>query len=490
MIKRLIIVNRGEIAVRIIRTCRDLGITSIAVYDESDVGSLHVLLADESVKLDSPKAFTDPGQLLELARLRKADAIHPGYSFLSESAEFARDCNAAGILFIGPSAEALSICASRIDILNKAQEANLMVPEHTVSPLDPSDTDRICKEAEKLGYPVAVKPFRASSGKASPVAYDGDELRRAILTVAREAEVTLQDQRVFLEKAVQPGRRIQVPFLADNFGNVLPLGLIDVSISRHFNRIMSETPPPGISPEQERKITDAAVNFVRKARLNNLGTIEFWLDQTGQFYLTKLLPSIQIEHSATELVMDLDVVAEQIKLACGEKLGEPLPQHRGVAIQMRVYAEDLLRQSLPSPGTLRRFRLPGGPNVRVDAYAYGGCRIPIHFDPLLAAISVWAPDRKTGLNRLSRALRDAAITGVETNLGNLQAVVCSQEVVSGEYNSDTGKRLAQAISVSTAASDDLAALVGAAFYMRRRSHAVAKPARLSGGWYEASRAID
>lgn len=488
MFKKILIANRGEIAVRIIRTCRDMDIASVAVYDDSDLGSLHVLLADESVRLESAQGYVDQAQLIKLALSRNADAIHPGYGFLAEDAEFARACASHSLTFIGPSPQILEICSSKVEMLQKASSCGVSVPLNSERAFEPVDIDAISRSADLLGYPVYVKALKGRSGRAGRIVHNSDELRRSVELSSRQGKRLFNEKRVYLEKALLPARTIQVQFLSDGNGKVQALGTIDVSVQRHSTRILCESPAPLLSNESELK--QAAEKLVRRLNYRGLGAIEFLLDNEGKFYFLELQARMQVEHAVSEVLSGLDLVHEQIMLASAGSFSEPKQAFSGTAMQCRLYAEDLLRKCLPSPGLLRRFRLPGGPNLRVDAYGYAGCRIPTHFDPLLATITSRGETRDECLRRMRRALRDTAITGVKTNLAYLQVLLHKSDFVSPGFISDATKQSPRKLNYCQESNSHLAALVAIAFKLRSQRVGFKKPERLSGGWHASSRTLD
>lgn len=485
MFKKILVANRGEIAVRIIRTCRDMGISTVAVYEESDRASLHVMLADECARLDTADGYMRQESIIQLAIAHKADAIHPGYGFLAENSEFASACVAAGLSFIGPSAETLAVCSSKIELLKEASSCGLPVPEHSGRFFTSVDIDSLVSEAEKLGFPLLVKALRGSNLRAAKPAQNHEELPDSVAFAARQGEMLFGDGRVYLEKVLSQSRTVAFPFIAEHNGEIILLGSMDLSLHRHSNRIFCESPAPGF--EKENEVRTDLLNFIRKIGYAGVGAAEFLLDQKGACYFIGMQARIQLEHPVAELRFGIDLVQEQIRIAAGKSRSAAIKEPSGTAMQCRLYAVDLLRGSMPSTGILSRFRLPGGPHVRVDAYAYGGCSISPHFDPLLATVACWGENRDECLRRMRRALRDTAITGVKTNLSRIQVLLHDRDLEMGSYNCDTAAG-PERLSFSDRSNPALAAIAAIAFKARSQAKERHQPERLSGGWHASIKA--
>lgn len=487
MFKKVLIANRGEIAVRAIRTLRDMGILTVSCYDESDRGSLHVLLADESVRMPDAQGYNNKEQMIKLALSQKADAIHPGYGFLADSPDFAASCSEANIGFIGPGGDTLKTCVSKFEMLQLAKECGIETLEHSQQAFDPAAFAEIKESAEEMGYPLYVKAVKGTGMRASRLARGESDLRNSVELASREGELVFADRRVYLEKADLKCRFIQVQFLADAAERIVILGTVDVSLHRHNTRFLCESPAPNLSCEAE--MIALSERLIKRLAYRGLGTLEFAVTPAGRFYLRELQARIAIEHSVIELRRGMDLLQEQVKLAAGEQLPQTMRAADGVAMQCRIYAQDLMRQSLPDTGMLKRFRLPGGPHVRVDAYGYGGCAIPAHFDPLLATITCWGESRQECLSRLRRALRDTAITGVKTNQARIQSILQDSDFATAQYNNETALQF-HSDCFSQDTNDLLAAVVAIAYSARTQKTGVSKAERFRGGWHASTRLIN
>ena len=487
MFKKVLVANRGVIAVRIIRTLRDLEIPSLAVYEESDYGSLHVLLSDESAQLPEAQHYTSEKQIIKIALKHGADAIHPGYGFMAESSRFAEACHAANLTFLGPPAKALAACSSKLEIMEQAEGFGMKVLPHSQKSFAPKCLAEISASAQKLGYPLHVKASAGSGMRASRLINGPAELEAGVEIASREAQITFEGEQVYLEKWLTKSRTIQLQFLIDKSGKMIVLGTVDVTMNKHNRRFLCEAPAPGI--ELAPELISSCEKLLKQIGYIGLGAFEFLLDQDGNYFFMELQARIQNEHSAIELLTRLDLVREQIKIIAGLPCTSEVKPTNGVTMQCRIYAEDLLRQSLPSPGVLRRFRLPGGPNVRVDAFAYGGCVIPERFDPLLSTIACWGETRHDCLVHMRRALRDTAITGVKTNQARIQVLLQEGDFADGKYNHDT-MLLPHKLSFSDKFDDKLAAIAAIAFCAKIQRSGLHKPERLSGGWHASSRSFN
>ncbi len=426
MFKRILIANRGEIAVRIIRACRDMGIETVAVYSEPDAGAMHVALADMAVPVGGAApadSYLRIDRLLDAARATGAEAIHPGYGFLSERAAFARAVRAAGLVFIGPPAEAIEAMGSKTAARALMEPAGVPVVPGYQGGGELSDYRAA---AERLGYPILVKASGGGGGKGMRIVEHAAELPVSIEAAQREAGKAFGDERVYLEKLLVGPRHVEIQVLADSHGNAVHLFERDCSIQRRHQKIIEESPSPALSPELRAEMGAAAVAAARACGYVNAGTIEFLLDRDGQhFYFLEMNTRLQVEHPVTESVTGLDLVKLQLRIAAGEEL--PFIQadlsQRGHAIECRVYAEDPANGFLPSTGPLLRVVEPGGPGVRVDTGVATGDTVLHYYDPLLAKLIVWGPSRADAVSTLRRALREYVVLGVTTNLSFLQAVV-------------------------------------------------------------------
>ena len=423
---KLLVANRGEIAVRVIRACRELGIASVAVYSEADEGAMHRRLADEAYLIGpapATESYLNVGRLAEAIERSGAEAVHPGYGFLSESAAFARAVEAAGAVWVGPTPEAMEAVGLKVRAKELARRAG--VP--TVPGYDGKEQseERLLEEADGVGYPVLVKASAGGGGRGMRAVADRGELVEAVRSARREAEAAFGDGSVFLEKLVEDPRHVEVQVIGDDQGNVLHLFERECSIQRRHQKVVEEAPSPALAPDLRETICDAAVRFAREAGYRNAGTVEFLLDkgEAGEdFYFLEMNARLQVEHPVTELVTGLDLVVLQLAVAAGEPLplGQDAVTLRGSAIETRLYAED--GRGLPSGGRLEIFSVPEGTGVRNDSGFEVGDPVPIEYDAMLAKLIVHAPDRPSAVGRLRRALSDYEVLGVPTNLPLLRRI--------------------------------------------------------------------
>ncbi|HET7271683.1 MAG TPA: biotin carboxylase N-terminal domain-containing protein [Rubrobacter sp.] len=428
----VLVANRGEIAVRIIRVCRELGIRSIAVYSEADERAMHRRLADEAYLLGpapAPESYLNVERLVEAIERSGAEAVHPGYGFLSESAEFARAVQSAGAVWVGPPPEAMETVGFKVRAKELARGAD--VP--TIPGYDGEDEreDRLAEEADRIGYPILVKASAGGGGRGMRAVARPQDFVEAVRGARREAEASFGDGSVFLEKLVEDPRHVEVQVIGDSQGNVLHLFERECSIQRRHQKVVEEAPSPALEPGLRESICDAAVRFTREAGYENAGTVEFLLDGE-EFYFLEMNARLQVEHPVTELVTGLDLVHLQLAVAAGESL--PLTQEdvtlRGSAIEARIYAED--EQGMPSGGRLEAFSPPEGAGVRNDAGFEAGDEIPLNYDAMLAKLIVYAPDRPAAVRRLRRALSDYEILGPSSNLPLLRRIVAHRAFEAGE----------------------------------------------------------
>jgi acetyl-CoA carboxylase, biotin carboxylase subunit len=439
MFQKVLVANRGEIAVRVIRALREMNIESVAVFSDADRGALHVRLADEAVHIGaapSSESYLNIERILAAAHHHHADAIHPGYGFLSENATFAEACEAAGITFIGPPAESIRRLGSKTAARVLAKQANVPVVPGSEEPATHLDHAR--ELARKLGYPVLLKAAAGGGGKGMRRVDAESELEAAIRDASSEAQRAFHNSEVYIEKVIEHPRHIEIQIAGDHYGNLVHLGERECSLQRRHQKIVEECPSPLVAanPEMRAEMGEAALRVARAAGYNNLGTVEFLADNSGNFYFLEVNTRLQVEHPVTELVTGLDLVHLQLRLAAGDAL--PFAQEdvrwRGSAIECRVCAEDPENNFFPSPGTIAQLREPGGPGIRVDSGVYPGWTVPLDYDPLLAKLIAWAPDRHMAIHRLLRALREYAVIGVETNLAFFQEILVDREFVAGNLH--------------------------------------------------------
>ncbi len=439
MFKKILIANRGEIAVRVIRACREMGIASVAVYSEVDRAALHVRKADEAYPIGPPSAaesYLSVEKILAAARQSGADAIHPGYGFLSENAEFAQACSDAGIKFIGPTPSAMKMMGSKTRARQQMEKAGVpFVPGNTRALASLAEAERV---AAGIGYPVMLKAAAGGGGKGMRLIHRAEDLQSGLEAAQSEAQRSFGDSEVYLEKAILDPRHIEMQILADEHGNTVYLGERECSIQRRHQKVLEEAPSPVVDPEMRRKMGEVAVRVSQAAGYTNAGTVEFLVDQDKSFYFLEMNTRLQVEHPVTELVTGLDLVHLQIKIAAGQRL--PFAQQdiqlRGHAIECRIYAEDPDNNYFPSPGQITLLLAPSGPGIRRDSGMYEGWTVPIDYDPLLAKLIGYGEDREQAISRLVRALREYFVGGIKTNISLFQRVLEDKDFRAGRI--DTG----------------------------------------------------
>lgn len=493
MFKKILIANRGEIATRIIRTCREMGILSVALYTSADRDSLHVRLADEVRMLQSSNRYGDADEVLAIAKETGAEAIHPGYGFLAEEADFAERCAAEGIVFIGPSPSVIRTLRNKMETMEAVKRAGYRVPVYADLPDADADDQTVRKIAEEVGYPLVVKSARGGRGRGARVVMRPDKLADAVRTARREAELIYGDGNLYAERAVAPSHYLAVQVLADAHGNIVHLGEREGSLLRHNQKLIEESPSPSVNDEQRAAIWQAAVDIARIFNFQNTGAVEFLVDGAGNFHFTEIKARIQIEHGVSEMVSGMDIVREQIRIAAGEPVSRTQDQIRleGWAMQCRINAEDPWNDYLPSPGRLTRFRIPQGPSVRVDTYGYVGCAIPERFDPLLANLLVRGSDRSMCISRLRRALMEFRVVGVQTNVALHKQIVQHPAFVSGKYDTNFMARFRFDVGASTSEETchDLVAMTAVTYLLRRRIAESVVPERIKSGWHRSARRL-
>jgi acetyl-CoA carboxylase biotin carboxylase subunit len=437
--RKILVANRGEIAVRVIRALREMDIRSVAVFSEVDRRALHVQTADEAVCIGaaaSSESYLSISRILDAAHQTGAEAIHPGYGFLSENAAFARACEEARIKFIGPRWQAIERMGSKTAARQLAIEVGAPVVPGTEQGI--RDYDEARKTAADIGYPVLLKAAAGGGGKGMRRVNNEGELAAAIRGASSEAERAFGSGEVYLEKFIDRPRHIEIQVLGDEHGHLIHLGERECSIQRRHQKVVEESPSPLVlaRPELRQKIGEAALQIARAANYSNAGTLEFLADQAGNFYFLEMNTRLQVEHPVTEWVTGLDLVHWQIRIAAGEHLNLKQSDVRwtGSAIECRVYAEDPENNYFPSPGEITFYSEPSGPGVRVDGGAYTGWTVPIEYDPLLAKLTVWAQDRATAVARMRRALGEYRVLGITTNLGLFDAVMSDPEFVGGHLH--------------------------------------------------------
>ncbi|MBI3932605.1 MAG: acetyl-CoA carboxylase biotin carboxylase subunit [Acidobacteria bacterium] len=435
--KKVLVANRGEIAVRIIRACREMGLPTVAVYSEADRPALHVRQADEAYLLGpapSRESYLRIDRVLDVAKSSGADAVHPGYGFLAENAEFARACEEAGITFIGPRSETIALMGEKTSARRAAVEAGVPVVPGTLEAL--ADDAAIRREAERIGFPLMLKAAAGGGGKGLRFVARPEDLPSAVARARSEAASAFGDDSVYLERAIERPRHVEIQVLADAHGHAVHLFERECSIQRRHQKVIEESPSPFLTPELRQRMGSLAVALVAKAGYVNAGTLEFLVDANRNPYFLEMNTRLQVEHPVTEMVTGEDLVKLQIRIAQGERLPfrqEELKQ-RGHAIECRVYAEDPDAGFLPSPGRIVALRVPGGPGVRDDSGIYEGYEVPIHYDPLLSKLVAYGYSRRDALLRMRRAVSEYKILGIKTTLPFFERVLHHPAFVAGEFD--------------------------------------------------------
>ena len=417
--RKVLVANRGEIAVRVIRGLRELDIRSAVIYSDADRKGLPVMLADEAYRIGpapSRESYLRADAIVELAVKIEADAIHPGYGFLAENADFARRCREAEIKFIGPSAEAIAEMGSKIESRRMMIEAGVPVVPGGQDTLP--TVEAAAAFAGELGYPVLLKAIAGGGGKGMRVVRSAEELPSAYRAARSESAASFGEDSVYLEKFIEQPRHVEIQILGDEHGRVVSLGERECSLQRRHQKVVEEAPSPVVDRELRRRMGEAAITAAQAAGYTNAGTVEFLLDQEGEFYFLEMNTRLQVEHPVTEMVTGLDLVRAQLEIAQGGEIGAEMEdiQPRGHAIEVRLYAEDPYRGFVPSPGRIERLRWPEGPGVRNDCGVYEGSEVTIHYDPLLGKLIVWAQSREQAMDRLARALEEIRIEGIRTTV--------------------------------------------------------------------------
>ena len=435
-LRKVLIANRGEIALRVIRACRELGIGTVAVYSEADRFSPHVFAADEAYLIGAPpsgESYLRADRLIEVALRAGCDAVHPGYGFLAERASFAAAVAEAGLTFVGPSAEAIAAMGDKTEARRRMMAAGVPVVPGTAAPV--AEIAQAVREAERIGYPVMLKAAAGGGGKGMRLVRDPAELERAFAAATREAEAAFGDGSVYLEKYLDGPRHIEIQVLGDAYGNVVYLGERECSIQRRHQKLIEEAPSPVLTPDLRRRMGEAAVAAAKAVGYRNAGTIEF-LFQDGAFYFLEMNTRIQVEHPVTELVTGIDLVQWQLRIAGGERLdfGQGDVAYSGHAIECRITSEDPYQGFLPSAGRIEYLELPAGPGIRWDGGITTGYEVSLYYDPLLGKLIVHAPDRESAIERMRRALAELRIVGVETSAPFHEAVMVEPDFRSGTFD--------------------------------------------------------
>jgi acetyl-CoA carboxylase biotin carboxylase subunit len=437
--QKVLVANRGEIAVRVIRACRELGLKSVAVYSDADRNALHVRMADEAYHIgpaQAAKSYLHIPTILAVAKSSGAQAVHPGYGFLSENPDFVEACVSEGLIFVGPSAPAQHAVGEKTAARATAQAAGVPIVPGTMA--DVEDDEIAMESAARLGYPILLKAAAGGGGKGIRFVRDPKDFLASLRTARSEARSAFGDGRVYIEKAVSPARHIEVQFIADTHGNVVHLGERECSIQRRHQKLIEEAPSPALDEELRRRMTTATVNLIRAISYVNAGTAEFLLGPDRNFYFLEVNARIQVEHPVTELYTGIDLVQEQFRVAAGLPLSFTQEEvvFRGAAIECRISAEDPENRFLPATGTVQALQEPSGPGVRVDSGLYSGLQVPLFYDPLLSKLIVWGKDRQQAIARMRRALSEYQVVGVRTTLPFARWLMHYPRYLSGDLSTD------------------------------------------------------
>jgi acetyl-CoA carboxylase, biotin carboxylase subunit len=496
--KRLLIANRGEIAARVIRACREMGIAPVAVYSEVDAHALHVRMADTAYPI-GPAPATDSylriDRILDAARKAGADAVHPGYGFLSENPDFAQACADAGLAFVGPPPKAMRDLGLKTEARKLMQAAGVPVVPGTLEPV--ATIDEVKQAARDIGFPIALKAVAGGGGKGLRMVSDPSNLEAGFRQAMSEAGAAFGNAAVYLERAIERPRHVEVQILADQHGNCVWLGERDCSIQRRHQKVLEESPSPAVGPQLRAQMGEVAVRAAQAAGYTNAGTVEFLLAPDGSFYFLEVNARLQVEHPVTEEVTGLDLVREQLRIAAGEALGydQSAIQRRGYAVECRIYAEDPSAGFLPSTGRLVGYRPPAGPGVRVDSGVEEQGEIGVYYDPMIAKLIVRATDRQRGLERMARALREFLVLGVKTSIPLHRWLMAHPDVRSGQVDTGWLERTwsaADARSLVTQDEVELAAIAAALLVDSQRPAAVTVSAadgrgRMESAWRLSAR---
>ncbi len=437
MFKKILIANRGEIAIRVARACKELGISTVGIYSTIDKKSLHLRFMDEIVWIgDSPaiSSYLNIDAIIKAAKQTKCDAIHPGYGFLAENELFAKACEDSGIMFIGPSSKALSLVGDKVASRNTVKKVG--VPIIPGMEMTCTDLNKFKQAAKEVGYPVMIKASMGGGGKGMRVVYDEKDLEKSIAISQREALSSFGDDSIYLEKYIEQPRHIEFQVLRDKFGNCIHLFERECSIQRRHQKIIEETPSPALDSDLRMKMGETAKKVIEASDYTTAGTVEFLLDKNKKFYFLEVNARIQVEHPITEMVTGVDLVRQQILIAAGEKLTLKQEQIKqsGHAIETRIYAEDPDNNFVPSPGKILYLSEPQGPGIRVDSGIYEDWNVPPHYDPILSKLIVWSENREMTIKRILETLKEYIILGIKTNIGYLSRIINNENFIEGNFD--------------------------------------------------------
>ena len=473
MFRKILVANRGEIAVRVIRACREMGIQTVAIYSDADRGALHVRMADEAYPIGpspSRESYLVIEKVIDVAKRAKADALHPGYGFLAENVAFARACENAGITFIGPSPESIALMGSKVESRRAVAKYGVEMVPGTLDPIASDEEAR--KIASLVGYPIMLKASAGGGGKGLRSVQSEDELESALRNTRSEALSAFGDAAIYIEKFVDRPRHVEIQVMADRQGNAVYVGERECTIQRRHQKVIEECPSPIMDADLRRRMGEAALKVGRAAGYYNAGTVEFLVDPNRGFYFLEMNTRLQVEHPVTEMVTGLDLVQWQIRIAAGENLG--LRQEdvvmRGAAVECRVYAEDPSNNFFPSPGKIATLRTPAGPGIRDDGGVYQGWTVPIDYDPLISKLVAWGATRDEAIGRMKRALGEYHIEGIKTNISFFLEVLDHPDFRKGVFDTSFIDRWLQTRTLQSPLSDvdqDFAILAASLFHSER-----------------------
>jgi acetyl-CoA carboxylase biotin carboxylase subunit len=437
MFNKILIANRGEIAVRIIRACQEMGIKSVAVFSEIDRNSLHIRLADEAYSIGpapSEKSYLNTQKIIEVAKKSGAEAIHPGYGFLAENPKFAELVRCEGLVFIGPSPEAIRLLGDKMEARKTMANSGIPIVPGTEKPI--SSEEEAIKIAQEIGYPILIKAAAGGGGKGMRVIHSSKDIKQSIRACSSEAKSAFGDDRIYIEKYLEKPRHIEIQILADSFGNVIHLGERECSIQRRHQKVVEESPSTIVDDTMRNKMGQTAVKAAKAAGYVNAGTVEFLVDEDKNFYFLEVNTRLQVEHPVTEMITGVDLAKEQIKIAKGEKLSYSQEdiKWKGSAIECRIYAEDPENDFLPSVGKIKSYKEPAGPGVRVDSGLCQGNEVSLYYDPLISKLIVWGKDRDEAIDRMKRALSEYHISGIITTIPFHLKIMHNERFLKGEIS--------------------------------------------------------
>jgi acetyl-CoA carboxylase biotin carboxylase subunit len=493
MFQKILVANRGEIAVRVMRACREMGIRTVAVYSEADFGALHVRMADEAYGIGpapSRESYLVVDRIIDVAKRAKADAVHPGYGFLAENAAFARACEDAGITFIGPSPASIGLMGSKVEARRAAAEYGVEMVPGTLDPIKSDEEARTI--ASSVGYPIMLKASGGGGGKGLRFVASKEELESALRNTRSEALAAFGDDAIYIEKFVERPRHVEIQVLADTHGNAIYVGERECTIQRRHQKVIEECPSPIMDADLRRRMGEAALKVVKAARYYNAGTVEFLVDCNRRFYFLEMNTRLQVEHPVTEMVTGLDLVKHQIHIAAGDRLA--LRQDdivmRGAAVECRIYAEDPANNFFPCPGKITTLRRPSGPGIRDDSGVYEGWTVPIHYDPLISKLVAWGATRDEAIRRMRRALGEYHLEGIKTNIVFFTEILNDPDFLKGDFDTGFIDRLLQNRNGEPQISvfeRDLSALAAALFHSESSAPLTAAPKQIESFWKLAGR---